>query len=230
VGKFSRLFQAVVVNDDSEISDVARQVADVVLRGSRARAPLSHEAQERAERRSQGIADDIRRSGGPSAESARNAVFLVHGHDLEIRDDVERHLRMLGVEPVILSKMGGGSRSLLDRFETLAFQARVAVVLLSGDDVGASRRQYEDTDRGGEKTLKFRARENVILALGFFYGKLGWENVFVVQRPPEHSWPDFERPSDLAGVEFFEMSGDSDWRAELAESLGTAGLLQDEIA
>ncbi|MGH9278127.1 MAG: TIR domain-containing protein [Acidimicrobiales bacterium] len=259
-------YQALIVRDWAELRGAAGQVARVMLERIGGTAPLSDEAKEKAARVSRGIATTIREGGRDASGTAGNAVFIVHGHDLALRDAVEETLRGFGIEPVILSKAGGGSRSLVDRFESLAHEARFAVVLLSADDMGASRRlsqystadtwrpqhlgadvprgpdvgvrqdpaailrqparrQYDDPQRGGENTLKFRARENVILELGFFYGKLGWENVFVVQKPPEHTWPDFERPSDLAGVVFFEVTGDSNWKAELAESLQKAGLL-----
>lgn len=218
-------YQALIVRNWSELPAAAVQVARVMLERIGAPIPLSDEANLKAAQVSREIATSIREGGRAAAEAAGNAVFVVHGHDLALRDAVVETLRRLTIEPVMLAKSGSGSRSLIDRFESLAHQARFAVVLLSPDDMGAARRQYDDPQRGGENTLKFRSRENVILELGFFYGKLGWENVFVVQKPPEHAWPDFERPSDLAGVMFFEMAGESDWKAELAESLQKAGLL-----
>jgi predicted nucleotide-binding protein len=111
-----------------------------------------------------------------------------------------------------------------DEKRSLASQAKFAVVLMSPDDLGASRLQYENDKRGGEQTLKYRARENVILELGFFYGRLGWDHVFVVQKSAEHPWPDFERPSDLAGAVFFETSAELDWRHGLSEKLREAEL------
>jgi len=113
---------------------------------------------------------------------------------------------------------------LLDRFEALATKASFAVVLMSPDDIGASRLQYE-YQGGGEHTLKYRARENVILELGFFYGRLGWDHVFIVKRSAAEPWPDFERPSDLAGAVIFETSAEVDWRDELAEKLREAKIL-----
>ena len=72
--------------------------------------------------------------------AGRNAVFLVHGHDHAFRDEVDEHLRSLGVEPVVLSKVGGASQSLFQKFpETLAREAAFAVVLVSADDVGRVR-------------------------------------------------------------------------------------------
>jgi predicted nucleotide-binding protein len=220
--------QALDLRDPMEAPRVAAVIAEALrTRGRPAAAPLPPEAEHHAAQLSRDLAENLRASGRPDPSVAPpNSVFLVHGHDHSFREEVEVYLRSLGIEPVVLSKVGGASRSLFQKFETLAQAAQFAVVLLSADDLGASRRQYEGgEDLGGQKTLKYRARENVILELGFFYGKLGWERVFVVHRPAEQVWPDFERPSDLAGVVFFEFSGDSDWREELRTTLTEAGLV-----
>lgn len=60
------------------------------------------------------------------------------------------------------------------------------------------RAQY-DLDGVADRALQFRPRQNVVLELGFFYGRLGWENVFVVLKRPDKLFPNFERPSDLDG-------------------------------
>lgn len=222
-------YQALLVPDDSAIPAAARQLAEALTSqlstaNSLSRpAELSPESGKRSADLAASIADDIR-SPAPDPLKVANSVFLVHGHDHVFRDEVEEHLRTLGIQPVVLSKARGGSRSLLDKFETLATQASFAVVLVSPDDLGASRLQYEDRERGGEHTLKYRARENVILELGFFYGRLGWDHVFVVRKSAEHPWPDFEIPSDLAGAVIFGTSAEVDWRNELAEKLREAKL------
>jgi predicted nucleotide-binding protein len=225
-------YQALKVENSSAIPAVAHKLAETLsarLSGSRKLSPeadreLSPEAERRATVLAAGIADGIRARVFDPAKAA-NSVFLVHGHDHGFRDEVEQHLQALGIQPVILSKVGAGSQSLLYKFQTQASQARFAVILMSADDLGASRLQYENSERGGEQTLKYRARENVILELGFFYGRLGWENVFVVQKPAKYTWPDFERPSDLAGAEFLDTSGELDWRQILREKLVEAKLL-----
>jgi predicted nucleotide-binding protein len=94
-------------------------------------------------------------------------------------------------------------------------------VLLSADDYGASRRQYE-TVNVAERALQFRARQNVILELGFFYGRLGWENVFVLYQEPDHVFPNFERPSDLDGV-IFDALSNVVWQRNLSAKLSAAG-------
>lgn len=160
--------------------------------------------------------------GEPVADAATAAsVFVVHGHDLAARDLVCSALTGFGIEPVVLSKQVSGSRSLLEKFLTVAEQARFAVVIVSADDVGAALRQY-DAPGVGERALRFRMRQNVVLELGFFYGRLGWENVFVLQAPPPKVFPDFERPSDLDGVMFDEIDAAGRWREVLVGKLRAA--------
>jgi predicted nucleotide-binding protein len=151
-----------------------------------------------------------------------NSVFLVHGHDHTALSEVESYLTNLGVKPVILSRARGPAKSLLQRFLTSATDARFAIVILSADDFGASRIQY-GADGVGEKALQFRARQNVILELGFFYGLLGFEPVFVLYRPPDKVFPNFERPSDIEGVVFDSMDATGAWRDSLAQKLAENG-------
>jgi len=98
------------------------------------------------------------------------------------------------------------------------------IVIMTGDDFGASRMQYE-AEGVMDKALQFRARQNVVLELGFIYGKLGWENVFVLYKVPNKVYPNFERPSDLDGVVFHNMDSSAAWQDRLRERLGRAKLI-----
>ena len=79
-----------------------------------------------------------------------------------------------------------------------------AVVLFSPDDMAYQVQNKPDTARP-------RARQNVVLELGFFLGKLGRENVLVLHRQV----PDFELPSDYAGVLFKPFDDAGAWRYEV---------------
>lgn len=158
-----------------------------------------------------------------------DSVFVVHGHDQTALSEMEAYLTARGVKSVILSKLGGATQSLLQKFLQTAADARFAIVILSADDLGASRTQY-DAEDGGKHALQFRARQNVILELGFFYGLLGWENVFVLSKPPDKVFPNFERPSDIAGAVFESMDAAGNWRASLAGKLTQAGFRLKEPA
>jgi len=152
-----------------------------------------------------------------------DSVFIVHGHDLALRDEVEAYLTSLGITPIVLSKQASAHQSLLQKFLTWSRDVRFAVILISADDRGASRRQYDPPRGVGERALQFRARQNVILELGFFYGYLGWEHVFVLLRPSDEVFPNFEIPSDLAGVPFDVLDEEGEWKLVLRGRLRQAG-------
>jgi predicted nucleotide-binding protein len=151
-----------------------------------------------------------------------DSVFVVHGHDHKALSQMETYLNSLDVKPVILSRLGGAEQSLLQKFLKVASAARFAIVILSADDMGASRAQYKHA-AGGIHALQFRARQNVILELGFFYGLLGWENVFVLYKNPDEPFPNFERPSDIEGAVFDSMDETGGWRGSLNRKLTEAG-------
>jgi predicted nucleotide-binding protein len=156
------------------------------------------------------------------AKGTPDSVFVVHGHSEGMLRSVERYLATLGVRTVVLTKIGGPAQSLFQKFMQSSQQARFAIVLLSADDLGASRQQYEMPDVG-DHALQFRGRQNVILELGFFYGRLGWENVFVLYERPDKGFPNFERPSDLDGIVFDTIDRGNRWREFLAQKLEDAG-------
>jgi predicted nucleotide-binding protein len=149
-------------------------------------------------------------------------VFIVHGHDGDLLREVEAHLDTLGVKSVVLRRIGGPAQSLFQKFMQWGSDTRFALVLLSADDLGVSRAQY-DASGVGTHALQFRARQNVILELGFFYGHLGWENVFVLFKKPDKVFPNFERPSDLDGVVFDMVEESGEWKGYLEQKLKDAG-------
>jgi predicted nucleotide-binding protein len=153
-----------------------------------------------------------------------DSVFLVHGHQENARADVASFLESIGVRPVVLKDIPGTDQSLLQRFLRVSSEAQFAVVILSADDVGAARRQY-DAPQVGERALQFRARQNVILELGFFYGFLGWDHVFGLLCEPDRVFPNFERPSDLDGVVYERIDNTGRWKAELRARLSAAGFV-----
>jgi predicted nucleotide-binding protein len=168
------------------------------------------------------IASDVRSSAeGAAPKGPPKAVFIVHGHDLDALTRLEEFLNSIGVKSIVLARQDESPQSLLQKFMTIGGRARFAIVLMGADDYGASRRQY-DASGVGDRALQFRARQNVILELGFFYGKLGWENVFVVHKGADIVFPNFERPSDLDGAVFDSM-GDAVWQKNLAGRLSAAG-------
>jgi predicted nucleotide-binding protein len=210
-----------------QILAAARQVADAVEAYERATptagAPV---ASELAAAIATDLANELRAPETTDSGESGSSVFVVHGHADEALVELERFLSSIGIEPVILSRRGEAAQSLFQKFMLVGSRAKFAVVLLSSDDYGASRRQY-DAEGVADRALQFRARQNVVLELGFFYGRLGWENVFVVYEAPNRIFPNFERPSDLDGVVFDSMS-DVAWRANLRARLARGGFAINE--
>ncbi|WP_334025267.1 nucleotide-binding protein [Burkholderia gladioli] len=133
-------------------------------------------------------------------------VFVVHGHDGEARETVARFLAKLGFEPIILHEQANQGRTIIEKFEAHG-DVGFAVVLLTPDDEGRA--------KGGE--LQSRARQNVVLELGYFIGKLGRSKVCALKRG------ELELPSDYLGVVWERMDDGGGWRQALGRELQAAG-------
>jgi len=163
-------------------------------------------------------------------ESTPSAVFLVHGHDNEFLKEAKDLLIRWGIEPIVLkeeeNRQQTTPQNLFDKFHQHSARAKFAVVLLTDDDFGAAVREYNaefQGDRVKDRALQYRARQNVILEMGFFYGRLGSERVFVIQKHSHGFYPRFERPSDLDGIMFDEVDSVGQWRDTLYKRLAAVG-------
>jgi predicted nucleotide-binding protein len=137
-----------------------------------------------------------------------NRVFVVHGHDSEIKESVARFIERIGLEPIVLHEQPNGGRTIIEKFEAHA-DVGFAVVLLSPDDLGAS------VDDAGN--LKHRARQNVVLELGYFMGTLTRKGVCAIKKPG------VETPSDIQGVIYLDFDPAGAWRTKLAQEFVEAG-------
>jgi len=138
-------------------------------------------------------------------------VFIVHGHDAEMKTEVASVLRKLGLEPIILHEHPDKGRTVIEKFTDYS-DVNSAVVLLSPDDYGYSK------DESADKA-KLRARQNVILELGFFLGKLGRGRVIVIHRVIDN----FEFPSDYSGVIYKPFDKLGHWQFQLVKELKAIG-------
>lgn len=141
----------------------------------------------------------------PSTQPSKR-IFIVHGHDEEMKQAVARIITKLGLEPVILHEQPNRGRTIIEKFSDYS-NVSFAVILLSPDDIAYP--------KGNAKQKRSRARQNVILELGYFVGKLGRENVFVLHREAK----DFEIPSDYSGILFTLYSPTSRWEFDLVREL-----------
>jgi predicted nucleotide-binding protein len=138
--------------------------------------------------------------------SLSNKIFIVHGHDEGAREAVARFIMQLGFEPIILHEQASRGRTVIEKVEAHG-EVSFAIVLLTPDDEGNA--------KGG--TPEPRARQNVLLELGYFLGRLGRENVCALKRGQ------VEIPSDFAGVVWEAMDAGNGWKQSLGRELQAAG-------
>lgn len=139
-------------------------------------------------------------------------VFVVHGHDEGARESVARFLERVGLEPVILHEQASRGRTVIEKVEANS-DVGFAVVLLTPDDEGRTKR--------ADGTLQPRVRQNVLLELGYFIGKLGRDRVCALLKGAP------EIPSDFAGVVWEQFDDGGGWRQRLAKELQAAGYIID---
>ena len=140
-------------------------------------------------------------------------VFIVHGHDDEAKEMVARFVENLGIEVTILHEQANRGQTIPEKFEEHAGEAGFAIILLTPDDVGASQDEANN--------LKPRARQNVVLELGYFWGRLGRERVCVLYKEG------VELPSDIHGILYVPMDSSNGWQLQLAKEMKQAGLPVD---
>jgi hypothetical protein len=133
-------------------------------------------------------------------------IFIVHGHDEGSKYAVTRYVERLGFEAIILHEQASQGRTVIEKIEAHS-EVGFAIVLLTADDFGGAK---------GEDP-KDRARQNVILELGFFVGKLTRSRVCALKRG------EIDVPSDFGGVVYVPFDDGGGWREALGRELEAAG-------
>ncbi len=151
-----------------------------------------------------------RRDSRISSDTRR--IFIIHGHDQGTKHTVARFLSRLGLEPVILHEQADMGRTIMEKFEEHAEDARCAVAILTADDIATAKTNPQERE--------FRARQNVILELGFFVGKLGRGRTFALVEKG------VTLPSDIHGLIYIPLDG-GDWQLGLVRELRAAGVEVD---
>ncbi len=139
-------------------------------------------------------------------------IFIVHGHDTAAMNSIRIYVQQkTGKLPVSLAEQPGKGKTIIEKFESHGAKTAFVIVLMSPDDVGQTKGAYDDGDDPSA-----RARQNVVLELGYFYASVGRDKVVVMDGG-------VERPSDLAGVSYIEYPG-TNWKDELRNELVEARL------
>lgn len=144
----------------------------------------------------------------PMAKAYNNKkVFIVHGHDEQLLQEVELMVHRIGLQPIILKNEASGGRTVIEKIEHYT-------------DVGFGIVLYTACDEGrvkGSTEFNSRARQNVVFEHGYLCAKLSRSRVVALNDSG------IEVPSDLAGVVYISRSA-SDWKNQIMREMREAGL------
>lgn len=135
-------------------------------------------------------------------------VFIVHGHNGELKEKVARLIEQQGITAIILSEQANKGRTIIEKMEDYG-DVQSAVCLFTADDEG-----NEKTSGDSEP----RARQNVVFETGYFMGRLGRKKLIIIAEN------EVEMPSDLGGVVY---TNTANWQLELLNELDTIGYIID---
>ncbi|ENL8543844.1 nucleotide-binding protein [Serratia marcescens] len=143
----------------------------------------------------------------PTANKSYNKVFIVHGHNEEVKLRTARFVEKLGFEAVILHEQASRGKTIIEKIEHYT-DVNFAIVLYTPDDLGNTIEQA----KAGE--LNFRARQNVIFEHGYLMAKIGRENVVPLVSDR------LELPNDINGVVYVS---DASWEMDIAKEMKSTG-------
>lgn len=139
---------------------------------------------------------------------AMNKIFIVHGHNGELKQSVARIIEKQGIEAIILSEQANKGRTIIEKFEDYS-DVGGAICLFTADDLGRAKKDSSDNTR---------ARQNVVLETGYFMGKLGRDHIVILADNG------IEMPSDLSGVVY---TNTENWEFNLLKELRAMGYTVD---
>jgi predicted nucleotide-binding protein len=148
-------------------------------------------------------------------EDFSKKIFIVHGHDEKRILEVKEVIRSQSLQPVVLKDEPNGGTTIIEKFERNA-DVGFAVILLTADDTGKARSDQSEP--------RYRARQNVILELGYFIGRLTRARVCALADT------DLEVPSDIHGLIYTPLDTGGAWRYKLVDELKLAGYITDKNA
>jgi predicted nucleotide-binding protein len=141
-----------------------------------------------------------------SDDRTPNRVFIVHGQNDTVRAALVKVLTSVGLEAIVLHEQPNMGRHLLTKFIEEAELVTFAIVVMTDDDVGSL--------KGGRPAP--RARQIVILELGYFLSHLGQKRICALITPG------LETPSDFDGIVYIRMDDAGNWKRELLRELRAA--------
>ncbi|MBX4268893.1 nucleotide-binding protein [Clostridium estertheticum] len=134
-------------------------------------------------------------------------VFIVHGRNTSVRNDVELFISRIGLEPIILCEQANRGMTIIEKIEANC-DVSFSIVLYTGCDEGRLK---------GELDLNDRARQNVVFEHGYMVAHLGRANVVALTEE------DIEIPGDMSGIIYISLQ-DPEWKQKVMKEMRAANL------
>ena len=147
------------------------------------------------------------------SDKLSHEIFIVHGHDTNVRNEVELFVRSIGYEPIILCKRADKGDTIIEKIEREAKDVCFAIVIYTSCDLGK--------DKNAD-VLRPRARQNVVFEHGFMCARLGRKRVCALLEDG------VEQPGDLQGVIYKSLDSGGAWKYQIADEMRAVGLVVDK--
>jgi predicted nucleotide-binding protein len=118
-------------------------------------------------------------------------IFIVHGHDEPMKNQLEIFLAELGLETIVLHRKADEGLTVIEKFEKHS-DVGYAFILLTPDDIAYAKSEEAKPD--AERSKEHRARQNVIFEFGYFVAKLGRNRVCCLYKEG------VTLPTDVSGI------------------------------
>ncbi len=137
-------------------------------------------------------------------------IFIVHGRDISMRDKVSSLLGRLRLDYVVLESEYNNGETVIEKFLRNAETCEYAIVLFSADDIGGLKEN--------DSLMRPRVRQNVLLELGYFLGKVGRKNIIILHEVGKK----IEKPSDYEGIVYEPFDEYGAWKSKLIREMRRA--------
>ncbi len=152
----------------------------------------------------------------PASVSNNRKVFVVYGHDMNARTQLEAMLRRWDLEPLIIDQLVSSGNTIIEKLEEYTDKVDFGIVLATPDDIGYA--------KNNEDKKKYRVRQNVVLELGMLLAKVGRSKVAILLSQAE----DMEKPSDIDGLIYIPFKDNvEESKVSLAKELQRNGYSLD---
>lgn len=138
-------------------------------------------------------------------------IFVVHGRNVDVRNAVTSVLGKLKLDFEVLEDRNNSGATVVEKFLECAEECDFAIVLMTADDEGGLK---------GETQRSPRARQNVILELGFFIKHVGRKKIIIMHEDGIH----IDSPTDLSGIVHIHYDRSGGWKRSVLKDMEAAGI------